>query len=53
MFAFAGFSDVSDLGIYLGNQFLRVLLRLTVSNIIGGGSNIFGEYFQSFPRELA
>ena len=49
MFAFSGFSSMSDMDIYLRTPFLRVLLRLTVSNIVGVSS----EFFQSLPRYLA
>ena len=50
---FSGLSSMSNLDIYLGTQLLRVLLRLTVSNVIGGGSEVVRKSFQSFPRNLA
>ena len=40
MFDFSGFSAISDLEIYPRTPFLRVLLRLNVDNIIGGGSKV-------------
>ena len=53
MFAFLGFSAVSDLDIWLSIPLLRVLPRLTVSSVIGGVSEVVGEYLQSLPRDLA
>ena len=53
MLAFTCFSAMSNLEIYSRTPFLRVLLMLTVSNVIGGGSKVVGKSFQSFPCELA
>ena len=52
IFASDGFSAVSDLDIYLRTPFLRVRLRLNVSNVIRGGSDVVIGSFQSFPRDL-
>ena len=46
------FSAVYDLESLLMALLLRVLSRLNVSNIIGGGSKVFGKYFQLFLRNL-
>ena len=45
IFACAGFSVVPDLDSLLRDPCLRVLLRIEVSNVIGGGYEIVGNYF--------
>ena len=53
MFAFSGFSAMSDMEVYLRTPFFRVLSRLTLYNVIGGGSEVVGEYFHLFPLYMA
>ena len=52
VFSCAGLSAVSDLGIYLRTPLLRVLSRMNVSSVIGGGSEVIGGSFQLFLRDL-
>ena len=40
MFSLAGFSALYDMDIQLRDSLLRVLLRLNVSNVSGGGSKV-------------
>ena len=48
MFAFSGFSAVSDLDIHLRDPILRVILRINVSNVTGGGSEGVRDYLADF-----
>ena len=53
MFTFASLSEISNIDIYLRTPFLRILSRMTVSNLIVGGSEVVGESLHLFPCEMA
>ena len=53
MFYFTGLSAMFDMDIYLRSPLSRVLSRMSISNAIGGGSEVVSEYFQLFPRDMA
>ena len=48
MFAFYGFLAVSDMDIHLGDPLLSVFLRLYVSNVTKGGSEVVKESLTDF-----
>ena len=48
IFAFAGLSSVSDLGIHLRDTIFGALLRINVSNVIRGGSKVIRDSSANF-----